>query len=114
LRKVKSLDRLIEKQRGPTYPGVGRSGDGATSIKDRSRHNAGVLIEEKQVSAAAFILIKIEWMKITLIPTGATISADAKQRLKDGILPANERNGRTQHLRARETASEESALTDLP
>jgi hypothetical protein len=114
LRKIKSLDGLIEKQCGPIHSGVSCSGYGATSIKDRSRHNAGVLIEEKHVSAAAFVLIKVERVKVTLIPTRSAISADAKQRLKDGILPANKRNSRTQHLRAWETAAKESALTDLP
>src|SRR4029079_15243272 len=38
----------------------------------------------------------------------------SKERLKDRILPANQRQRRTQHLRARETPAKESALTDLP
>jgi hypothetical protein len=72
------------------------------------------LIEEKQISAAAFVPIKIERVKVILIPSRPAISADAKHWLKDGILPSNKRNGRTQHLRAWETAAEESASTDLP
>jgi hypothetical protein len=69
------------------------------------------LIEEEYVIAATFVSVEIEGLKI---PTGSSVSRIAKETLKNRILSRNKARGGAQHLSAREAASKESRLTDLP
>jgi hypothetical protein len=69
------------------------------------------LIEEKHIISAALVPVEIEVLES---PTDSAISRLANQRLKNRILPRDKSCGRAQHLSARESAAEESTLTDLP
>jgi hypothetical protein len=106
-----SFYRLIEEQSGPIRPGISASCNCASSIKNASGNETGVLIEEKHIISAALVSIEMEIMKI---PTDSTVSRIANQRLKDRILSRNKSRGCVQHLSARESATKESTLTDLP
>jgi hypothetical protein len=69
------------------------------------------LIEEKHVISATLVSVEVKGLKS---PTGAAIGSGSDQRLENRILSRDKSSGRAQHLSARETATKESTLTDLP